>query len=538
MRGGVFIFNEFLCLSAVIALVCVMMVKFGSKFGVPSLILFIGLGMALGSDGIFKIHFDNFELSEKICTVALIYIMFYGGFCMNWESAKKVALKAGILSTVGIVLTTGIVGIFAHYVLKMSLLEGMLIGAVLASTDAASVFNILRMKKLNLKEGMAPLLEMESGSNDPFAYMLTVIILSLMSASSFSLVELVLRQIGFGVGFGFLCGYVGYQVAKYLRFKDVGRQTVFVVGVALLSYALPSMLQGNGFLSVYITGMILGNVPLAKKVEVVHFFDTISQIMQMVLFFLLGLLAFPSQIPQIIPTALAIMIFLTFIARPVTVWLCMLPFSISFKELIFLSWSGLRGAASIVFAIMTVVSPAYTQHDIFHIVFFVALLSITIQGGFLPKVAKLMDIEDQTNNTMKTFTDYIENKPLELVQIEMDETHPWANHKLEEVTMASNMLIVGIQREEEIFYPKGDTRILPNDLLIACVCAYEGEDIYLEELYIRKKHPWIGKTMQDVNEHNRFLVTMIKRHEHLIVPKGDTQIEAEDILVYLDRKKA
>ena len=524
-------------MSAFIALVCVTMVKFGSKIGVPSLILFIGFGMTFGSDGIFQIHFDDFVLSEKICTVALIYIMFYGGFCMNWESAKKVALKAGILSTIGIVLTTIFVGIFAHYILKMSLLEGMLIGAVLASTDAASVFNILRMKKLNLKEGIAPLLEMESGSNDPFAYMLTVIILSLMSASSFSAVELVLRQIGFGVGFGFLCGYVGYQLSKWIHFKDVGRQTVYVVGIALLSYALPAVLQGNGFLSVYITGIILGNVSLSKKVEIVHFFDTISQIMQMVLFFLLGLLAFPSQIPQVIPTALAIMFFLTLIARPLTVWLCMLPFSISFKELIFLSWSGLRGAASIVFAIMTVVSPAYTDHDIFHIVFFVALLSITIQGGLLPKAARLLDIEDQTNNTMKTFTDYIENKPLELVQIEMDEIHPWANHRLEEVTMASNMLIVGIQRESQIFYPKGDTMILPNDILIACCCAYEGEDIYLEELYIRSKHPWVGKTMQDINEHQRFLVTMIKRHEHLVVPKGDTQIEAEDILVYLDRKK-
>lgn len=529
--------NEFLLLSAVIALVCLIMVKFGAKLGVPSLLLFIGLGMMLGSDGIFRIHFDDFELSEKICTIALIYIMFYGGFCMNWQSAKKVAVKAGILSTIGIVLTCGVVGLFAHYILKMSLLEGMLIGAVLASTDAASVFNILRMKKLNLKEGIAPLLEMESGSNDPFAYMLTIIILSMMSNSSFSIIELVLRQIGFGLGFGFFCGYLGYQMSKWLRFKEVGIQSVLVFGIALLSYALPSILQGNGFLSVYITGIILGNVKISKKVEMVHFFDSISQIMQMVLFFLLGLLAFPSQIPQIIPTAIAIALFLTLVARPITIWVCMLPFGMSLREQLFISWCGLRGAASIVFAIMTVVSVAYTDHDIYHIVFFVSLLSITIQGWLLPKAARFLKVEDSNNNTMKTFTDYIENKPLELVSIMMNTEHPWVHHKLEEVTMASNMLIVGIERDQSIFYPKGDTEILPDDIVIACCHAYEGEDIYLEELYIKKKHPWVGKTMQEINEHQRFLVTMIKRQECFIVPKGDTHIEAEDTLVYLDRRK-
>lgn len=523
--------NELLLIGAIIVIICIISTKFSAKFNVPSLLAFIGLGMLLGSDGLFKIHFADYHFSEQLCTIALIYIMFYGGFCMNFKSAKPIALKAGLLSTLGIVLTCGLVGIFAYFVLGTSLLEGLLIGAVLASTDAASVFNILRMRKLNLKGGIAPLLEMESGSNDPFAYMLTVILLGLMVKEGTSIPLLLFTQIVFGVGFGFLCGYLGLFLSKRLCFKEVGLQSIFIMMIALLAFSLPATLNGNGFLSVYITGIILGNARLKNKIELVHFFDGISQMMQIVLFFLLGLLAFPSQIPQVILPAIIITLFLMFVARPLSVFICLSPFKVPINQQLFIAWSGLRGAASIVFAILCVVSPAYTNNDIFHIVFFVSLLSITIQGGLLPYMAKKLKVEDEGNDTMKTFNDYIVDKPLDLIEVHLSEDHPWNHQLLQHIVMPTGMLIVSIKRDGKTILPKGSTMILENDTLIMCSPAYEGTDIYLDEVNIDEKHFWVGMNMNEIDIANHFLVVMIKRKEQLIVPKGDTVIEVNDTLI-------
>lgn len=523
--------NEMMLIAAIIVLICIISTRFSAKFNIPSLIVFIVLGMMFGSDGIFRIHFSDYVFSEQICTVSLIYIMFYGGFCMNWKSAKPIAYKAGLLSTVGIVLTCGFVGLFAHLVLKVSLLEGLLIGAVLASTDAASVFNILRMKKLNLKGGIAPLLEMESGSNDPFAYMLTITILGMIANEGTSVPLLLFTQIVFGVGLGFGCGWLGLFLSKHFEFKEVGLQSIFIMMIALLAFSLPSLINGNGFLSVYITGIILGNAKLKNKIDLVHFFDGISQMMQIVLFFLLGLLATPSQIPDVILPAILIVLFLTFIARPITVFICLSPFKVPINQQLFIAWSGLRGAASIVFAIMCVVSPAYTSKDIFHIVFFVALLSITLQGSLLPLVAKKLNVEDKNNDIMKTFNDYIDDQPLELIEVSLTKDHPWINQTLQTIVIPTNMLVVSIKRDRETILPKGNTQIKQGDILIMCSPAYEGTDIYLEEVYIDEKHFWIGLNMNEIDVANHFLVVMIKRNDEFIIPKGDTIINVNDILI-------
>lgn len=523
--------NEMMLIGAIIVLICIVSTRFSAKFNIPSLIVFIGLGMLFGSDGIFRIHFSDYEFSEQICTISLIYIMFYGGFCMNFKSAKPIALKASILSTLGIVLTCGFVGLFAHVVLKVSLLEGLLIGAVLASTDAASVFNILRMKKLNLKGGIAPLLEMESGSNDPFAYMITITLLKMIANEGVSIPMLLFTQIVFGVGFGFLCGWLGIFLSNHFRFKEVGLQSIFIMMIALLSFSLPSVINGNGFLSVYITGILLGNAKLKNKIDLVHFFDGISQMMQIVLFFLLGLLATPSLIPDIMLPAILIVLFLTFIARPLVVFICLSPFKVPLNQQLFIAWSGLRGAASIVFAIMCVVSSAYTSKDIFHIVFFVSLLSISLQGSLLPLVAKRLNVEDKDNDIMKTFNDYIHDKPLELIEVSLPNDHPWINQTLQTIVMPSSMLIVSIKRDKETILPKGNTQIKQGDILIICSFAYEGKDIYLEEEYINKKHFWIGQNMNEIDIANHFLVVRIKRNDEFIIPKGDTIINENDTLI-------
>ena len=284
-------------------------------------------------------------------------------------------------------------------------------------------------------------------------------------------------------------------------------------------------------LSVYLFGIILGNSRLKKKVSLVHFFDSISHMMQILLFFLLGLLSFPSQIPDIIGSAILITLFLTFVARPLTVFICLTPFRVPFKQQLFISWCGLRGAASIVFAIMTVVSPAYTNNDIFHIVFFVALLSITFQGSLLPLVAKWLKVEDDQNDTMKTFNDYSDDSSFELIRVYLSDDHPWINQTLIDIVMPTNMLVATIIRDNQMILPKGTTRVLKGDLLIMCAPGYEGNDIYLDEEYIEEHHHWIDCTLAMINPRNKFLVVLIKRDNKMIIPDGKTRIKRDDMLV-------
>ena len=367
--------TSYILLVAAVILLCLSLNKMSNKLGIPMLLAYILLGMMFGTDGILKIPFDNFTIAEQICTVSLIFIMFYGGFGTNWKQAKPVAGKAVLLSTVGVILTAVTTGAFCHFILRMDFWESMLIGSVISSTDAASVFSILRSKRLNLKNNTASMLEVESGSNDPCSYMLTVIILTIMSGelSGSSLVVMIFSQINFGILVGVVVALAAAFILKKVNFATDGFDTIFVFSMALVSYAGASMINGNGYLAAYIAGIILGNTPLHHKKSLVHFFDGITGLMQMLIFFLLGLLAYPSQLPKILPIALAIAVFLTFVARPVSVFAILMPFRCPVKQQLLVSWAGLRGAASIVFAIMATVSPAYTKNDLFHIVIFIVL---------------------------------------------------------------------------------------------------------------------------------------------------------------------
>ena len=275
--------NLFLLLGAIVLIACMIGSKISSRIGVPTLLIFIALGMVFGSDGILKIEFEDYSMAEKICSAALIVIMFYGGFGTKWSVARPVAGKSILLSTLGVLFTAGLTGLFCHYVLKMELLTGLLVGAVLGSTDAASVFSILRSKRLNLKYGTASMLEIESGSNDPCAYMLTIIILSAMSGdlSSGGILCSIFAQLAYGIGAGVLFAFLGGQVLRKIHLGEDGFQSIFLVSIALASYALPSLIGGNGYLSTYITGIMLGNQEIPKKRELVNFFDAFNSMMQM-----------------------------------------------------------------------------------------------------------------------------------------------------------------------------------------------------------------------------------------------------------------
>lgn len=453
--------------SSFILIICAVSSKLSDRFGFPMLLLFIVLGMMFGSDGIFGIEFDNYELSEQICSIALVFIMFYGGFGTNWKMARPIAMKAILLSTVGVIITAVLTGVFCFKILNMNLLEGMLVGAIISSTDAASVFSVLRSKNLNLKNGLTSLLEIESGSNDPFSYMMTMIILTLISNKGSNFIyHMIITQIFFGVLFGVLIGVFSAIILKKVSFEMKGLHTVFTVAIALMAYSLPMIFNGNGYLSVYISGLILGNSKIHDKVELVHFFDGITWLTQILLFFLLGLLSFPSQMPSIIFTSIIIVLFLTFIARPVAVFTILMPFKVPIKQQILVSWAGLRGAASIVFAIFCVNSNVPMKNDIFHIVFCVALFSVSVQGTLLPYISRKLELVDDSESVLKTFTDYQDETDIKLIELIVKEKHPWIGKLIKDLKLSSDSLIVMIKRDNDTVIPNGYTKIHENDILV------------------------------------------------------------------------
>lgn len=452
---------------SLILLICITSTKILYKFGVPILLIFIVLGMLFGSDGIVGIYFDNYELASDISSIALIFIMFYGGFGTNWNMAKPVALQSIAMSSLGVVLTAGLTGLFCFLAFKTTLLEGLLIGSIVASTDAASVFAILRSQKLNLKGSLASTLEIESGSNDPFAYMLTIIILGLMSNGGYGyIIPILLSQIIVGILASIILSKSSIFLLRHTKFEIEGFYPIFITAIAVLSYSLSEYFGGNGYLSVYITGIIIGNSKIPHKKSIFQFFDGVSWLMQILLFFLLGLLAFPSKIPSVMLKGVSISIFMILIARPVATFSILSLFKVPFKQKLFISWVGIRGAASIVFAIFAITYGVPINNDIFHIIFFIALFSVSVQGTLIPLVAKKLDLIDNSESVLKTFNDYKEYKSTQLIEFNISENNSIANKTLMDANIPEDILVVMIKRKDKIIIPNGNTVILPYDTLV------------------------------------------------------------------------
>ena len=526
--------------SAVVIICCVFCNKLSNKLGLPTLLVFIILGMLFGSDGLLKIPFEDYNFAEEICSVALIFIMFYGGFGTNWKEARPVAGKAALLSTLGVVLTAGLVGLFCYFALGMGLLESLLIGAVISSTDAASVFSILRSKKLGLKYNTASMLEVESGSNDPCSYMLTAVVLSVMqgNAEAGNVAYMVFAQLVYGAGMGVIIALGALFILRRFHFATEGFDAAFVLGVAVLSYAAPSMVGGNGYLSAYLVGLILGNARIPNKPSLVHFFDGMTSLMQMLIFFLLGLLSTPSQLITVLLPALAIGLFLTFVARPLSVFAILSPARCRIRQQLLVSFAGLRGAASIVFAIMVTVSGVNTENDIFHIVFCIVLLSITFQGTLLPLVSKKLGMIDRNANVLRTFNDYIGDVDVQFVKINITDRHPWQDKKIKDLNLPTDALLVLVIRGGGSIVPSGNTILREGDIAVLSAPAFRDETmVSLIEVEVNKNSRWKGKRIMEYSPAENELVIMIKRGQRIIIPRGSTIIREGDILVINSPKK-
>jgi len=529
--------NAVLLIGAIVVLLCILLNRLSDRIGVPMLLFFMVLGMVFGSDGLVKIHFDDYQAAETICSFALIFIMFYGGFGTNWKAARPVAVKAGVLSTVGVALTALFTGLFCYFALGFDWRESFLVGAVISSTDAASVFSILRARRMNLKYNTASLLELESGSNDPMSYMLTVTAMGVMSGTQTGGIGGVLLstlwQMGVGLAGGAMVASLAVRTLKKVDLSGNGMDTVFLCAAAAVSYALPALVGGNGYLGAYLAGILLGNSAIGNKAALVHFFDGITGLAQILLFFLLGLLAFPSQIPAILLPALVIALFLTFVSRPAALFLLMGPMRCPVRQILLVSAAGLRGAASIVFAIMATAGGAAMQNDLFHIVFCVSLFSVALQGTLLPVVSRRLDMIDEEADVRKTFNDYQEEEALQLMQIRIDGAHPWKDRNVRELNLPAQTLIVMVRRAGETLIPKGNTFLREGDLVILSGERYRGDGgTELREIAADDMEGWTGRRIREIGLPEDLLIVAVKKPDGTFaVPGGETRIELGDVLV-------
>jgi potassium/hydrogen antiporter len=462
--------ENILLIGSILLFISLIAGKTSYKFGVPVLIFFLGIGMLAGSEGIGGIYFNNPKAAQFIGIVSLNFILFSGGLDTGWKTVKPIVWQGITLSTIGVILTALTVGIFVWLITDFTIYEGLLLGSIVSSTDSAAVFSILRSKNLALKGHLRPTLELESGSNDPMAYILTIVFTGLVinqDLSFYSILPMFLRQLVLGGVLGFAFGKIGEILINKIKLDYEGLYIVLVIAIMFFSFSGTDFIGGNGFLSVYITAVYLGNKELIHKKKILKSFDSFAWLMQIILFLTLGLLVFPKQIVPVFGIGLIISSFLIFVARPVAVLLSLLPFKIQHRSRLFISWVGLRGAVPIVFATYPLIAGAEKANMIFNIVFFISITSVLIQGTTLPLVAKWLHLTLPVKLKQRTQTDIELSNGImsNLTEIEIDESCPIIGKKIVQLGLPKTTLISFIKRNEKFITPNGATIIEVNDKL-------------------------------------------------------------------------
>lgn len=516
----------------IIFILALFAIRVSNKHGVPALLLFIGLGMVFGAVGF---DFNDYEFADNFATLALMVIMFYGGFGTNWNMAKPVAKESIVLSTLGVIATSLFTGLFCHFVLGFGILEGMLIGSVVGSTDFASVLNILRSKNLNLKYNTASLLELESGSNDPTAYTMTMVFLSVIIGSDLSIPILILSQVALGIGMGFIFAYFIGKLLKSIPLGADGLYAVFMASIMLITYGATVVIGGNGYLALYILGISLGNIEFKGKRDVVFFFDGFTEIMQIGLFFILGLLSNLTSFIQTFPLAIAIMLFMTIIARPISVYGLMLPFKLKGNQLNIISLAGIRGAAAIAFAIMAINSGASLTVDIYHIVFGICVISSLIQGSLMPLAANRWDMIDPNDTVLKTFNYYQSKREIGFLETRINKDSKLIGVKVRDLNLTFDFIVAKIERNGKTIVPRGEITLKENDTVVLGGEKHfdeSGQDLI--EFTIPKGHDWENKAVKDLDLPSDRLIIMIQdKNSQIIVPRGDRTVLERDTLIMI-----
>lgn len=476
--------ENILLIGSLLLLISILAGKTSYKFGVPTLILFLLVGILAGSEGIGKIHFNDPQIAQFIGIVSLNFILFSGGLDTSWKSIKPVVWQGVSLSTLGVLLTALSVGVFVWFITDFTIYEGLLLGAIVSSTDAAAVFSILRSKNLALKSNLRPTLELESGSNDPMAYFLTIAFLGLVlnqDKSIYSIIPLFLQQILIGAALGFLFGKLSKKLINRIRLDFEGLYPVLAIALMFIVFSATNFLGGNGFLAVYLSAVYLGNHDIIHKRTIMKMFDGLAWLMQIVLFLTLGLLVYPSHVLPVVGIGIFVSVFLILIARPLSVFISLMFFKMKMRRRFYISWVGLRGAVPIVFATYPLLAGIEKADMIFNIVFFVSLSSVLVQGTSLSLIAKWLHVALPGKEKPKSPVDTFLNDGAKsfIREIVIPENNHSVGKAIVDLKFPRKAIIAMISRNDKFITPNGATEIEPNDMLIILT---EDQDT-LKEVY-------------------------------------------------------
>ena len=474
----VFTAENILLTGSILIFISILISKTGYRFGIPTLLLFLLVGMLFGSDGL-GLQFNSAEDAQFIGMIALSIILFTGGMDTKYSDIRPVLKQGILLSTVGVLLTTLLTGLFIFYIsgwddtnIELSLMASLLLAATMSSTDSASVFNLLRSQKMNLKENLRPMLELESGSNDPMAYMLTIVLIQVLSSGDALSTGLLLRDllVQFLIG-----GAVGYSMGRLMSWlinkiglSNSSLYSILLLSMVFMTFIATDLLKGNGYLAVYISGIVTGNAKLVHRKEINTFMDGLTWLFQIIMFITLGLLVNPHELLDTAAVALLIGGFMIVVARPVSVFACLLPFrNFSVRARLFVSWVGLRGAVPIIFATYPVITNIADSHRLFNIVFFITLLSLIVQGMTISSVARWLKLDLPLRKEGNEFgVELPEEIDSQLHDITLTEAMLRNGNRLADMDIPRGSLVMLVKRGNEFLIPNGQMHLQVGDKLL------------------------------------------------------------------------
>jgi len=455
-----------LLLLSLLILGAILASKASAKLGVPALLLFIGIGMLAGSDGPGGLDFTDTSFTKNVGWVGLALILFAGGLDSKWETIRPVLWRGLALATIGVLTTAGLVALFAYHVFGFEPIHAMLLGAVVSSTDAAAIFGVLRGRSINLKHRLSPLLELESGSNDPVAVFLTVTLTALATSpdtSPWSLMPRLFLELPLGAAVGGLSAVGARWLINHLRLEYDGLYPVLTLATAFFVFGTAHLIGGNAFLGVYVAGVVLGSSNYLHKIALTQFHEAVAWLSQIAMFILLGLLVFPRQLLSVAIPGLALSGFLILVARPIAVYVSLARAHMTKRSKYFVAWAGLRGAVPIILATIPLINGVPRAQEIFNLVFFVVLTSVLIQGTSLGWMAKALSVK------APTATPDPELRPAsgrDLLELQIGEDSPACGQQVVELGLPSTALIVLLSRDGQSYIPRGATVLQPGDIVI------------------------------------------------------------------------
>lgn len=458
-----------LLIISIILILIVFVATLSRKFNVPLITIALVIGIIFGSDVTNIIYFDDAHLAQRLANIALIFILFAGGFGTKSENLKSVIAPTMLLATLGVLATAGITAMLFHFLTGWSFMKALLVSTIISSTDAAAVFSVLRSRAI-INKKISSITEIESAANDPMAIISTTFVIALIIGTGLSPALTALAfawQLLAGIGCGLLIGYLGVFIFDKIRNTDIGYYYVFLIGMILLSFGLADLCKASGMLSAFFAGYIMGNKKLPFKSGITSFTEILAFISNIALFVLLGLLVFPKQFSKVWFLGVLIFLIISFISRPLSVLLCTFFTKLSLKEKMFLSWSGIRGAVPIVLATYPAAAGIDPQHQIFNIVFFAVTLSIFFQGTTIVKLAELFKFSTKpklkTKQKMELIT--IQETNYELIEVFIDDDLYQGKCKIAELHLPKKTSITMINRNNTVIPPSGSTTIYPGDTL-------------------------------------------------------------------------